>query len=340
MPAIRVSVNMPAPNYNLCSMFYKDYIDQILLDYEQKKGSGTLPLNLSAPTPARLRDECLIICEELQRKDEKILRDFFEQLVNSSTYEHVIKNCVISRFKPLINFLNKPTITTDEKNIELLAWLIRFEPRPFERWVQAGGHRPDKRAIIATLPEESGNDEPGKPEETPIVPPEDTGGGDVQESGAATIEVPVAERDKPGILLTILQAPAKLKLHSKVITIPLAAAVLASASLPVYNYIKAGFSNAGACMYWTGDQYRSVPCDQKIYGSLVIPLDTEKLFHFKKITRPDTITENGINRISYIRLNGNIEYYTRKGDHPVYTERTLNPLTEHMYQKHILPLKQ
>ncbi|MCD2424067.1 hypothetical protein LQ567_14910 [Niabella pedocola] len=325
-------------------MYYKDYIDQILQNYEQKKAAGNLSLNLSAPTPAQLRDECLIVCmERLEQKDAQTLRTFFGKTIDQKTCRHTIEHFDINRFRPLINFLETPTIDTNHKNVELLAWLINFEPRPLDRWEKKEANKPDKAAIPDSSPEETDNEAPGGPGQTKAAataPPEDTAQADPSGSEAASMATPLAAKDNSGVLSTALQAPGKPRFHFKTITIPLAAVAMASASLPVYNYIKEAFSNADACMYWTGDHYQSVPCNQKIYGSLIIPLDTEKLFHFKKITRPDTITEAGINRISYIRLNGGIEYYTRKGDHPVFTEKSLRPLTEHMYETHIRPLKQ
>ncbi|SDC79896.1 hypothetical protein [Niabella drilacis] len=316
-------------------MCYKDYIDQVLQEYNRKKTSGELQPNLNGPSPAQLRDECLIVCtERWERKDEQTLRMFYGKTVDQKTYRHIIENFDINKYKQLIKVLNNSMIDTKQKNIELLAWLIGFEPRPFDQWKKNGPHAPVGE----------GREDPKDPGETvaanPVLP-ENTGRQEPEGEGqGVTIAGPVVETDKPNRFLRILQALTTTKFHFNAITIPIATVVLASASLPVYKYVKEYFPNEGECMYWTGDHYQSISCDQKVYGSLVIPLDTEKLVHFKKITRPDTITEADINRISYIRLNGNIEYYTRKGDHPVHTERTLKPLTEHMYQAHILPLKQ
>ncbi|MBO9591520.1 MAG: hypothetical protein J7599_01340 [Niabella sp.] len=325
-------------------MYYKDYIDQILQYYAQKKAAGKLSSNLSVPTPALLRDECLIVCsEQLELKDEQTLRTFFGTQVDQKNYRHVIENFGIHKFRPLINFLDDPAIETSHKNIELLAWLISFEPRPLDQWKKKGANKTEEAFITDPFPEEKQNEAFPDGEQTTIsaaAPPEDTGEADVPAPDTATTAAAAAVNGRSMMFSTTGQAPAKSKFHFKAITIPLAAAALVSASLPVYKYIKEGFSDAGACMYWAGDHYQPVSCDQKVYGSLVIPMDTEKLFHFKKITRPDTITEAGINRVSYIRLNGGIEYYTRKGDHPVYTEKSLKPLTEHMYETHIRPLKQ
>lgn len=301
---------------------FADYTNLVLQEYEQKRTANQLPINLSAPTPARLRDECLIACRERwQRRDEKTLRDFFDQAGDQAVYLRLITNCDIDRFKPLSNFLKKQTATTDDKNIMLLAWLIGLEPFASEKSYE--GSQPEEK-MTETSP----------PESTTETPEVTTGDGIINK--------------ETKIVATGQRPPAKPKRHFKAVAIPVAMAVLALGGIFLYPYIKdqeppavmgAAFNNREACMYWTGDHYRQISCSQKVYGVQVVALDTEKLLHFKKITRPDTITEADINRMAYIRLNGTIEFYTRTGNHPVCPERSLRPLTEHIYEKHILPLK-
>ncbi|MCF3110887.1 hypothetical protein LL912_19030 [Niabella sp. CC-SYL272] len=321
-------------------MYYKDYIDQILQYYEQKKASGELPLNLSMPKPAPLRDECLIVCtERWERNDEQTLRTFFGAPVEPKTYQHIIENFDISKFKQLIKLLNNPAIETNHKNIELLAWLIDFKPRPFDRWKKEHANHLMKDAVEPAI---SRTDETATvdPEGPSTSSPGETGEKNTAAaSGTSIPDNPINHNEGTTPFSAKMQVSQKPEFHFNPITIPVGIMALALMAVIFYQYIM-GKPDEPACMYWTGDHYQSIPCNQKVYGSLVIPLDTEKLFHFKKITRPDTLTEADINRVSYIRLNGDIEFYTRKGDHPVYTERALNPLTEHIYQKHILPLKQ
>ncbi|KAA8484050.1 hypothetical protein BDE36_3573 [Arcticibacter tournemirensis] len=59
------------------------------------------------------------------------MQDFFERKVDADGYERVIRQFDTERFKPLCNFLKRRTNNTDEINIELLAWLIDFQPRPY-----------------------------------------------------------------------------------------------------------------------------------------------------------------------------------------------------------------
>ncbi|MES2274972.1 MAG: hypothetical protein V4592_03040 [Bacteroidota bacterium] len=102
--------------------------------YQDRKSSGELSLNLKHPTAAKLRNECLLLFRKgLDRADYRTLRSFLCRPDNEEIYESAIKQFDPDKFKPLNNFLKKGT-NTDEKNIELLAWLIDFRPRPYSNY--------------------------------------------------------------------------------------------------------------------------------------------------------------------------------------------------------------
>ncbi|MBO9620202.1 MAG: hypothetical protein J7539_14335 [Niabella sp.] len=305
---------------------FGDYTKLILQDYETKKAAGLLPLNLSKPTPARLRDECLIVCKgRFERKDEKMLRDFFGQADNDTGYLRIIKKCAIDRFRPLINFLKKPTIRTDEKNVELLAWLIDWNRRPFQLDKRYDLNEQGEAFLIKNDPAEKIQID----EEQEITEAFDT---------------LVNQENKMNAVINPGTAFAKPKYPLKPLAVFIIA-LLALAGIVIYQSgngrLQYGMGNTldnrGSCMYWTGDHYEQIPCNQKVYGVLVVALDSLKLLHFKKITQPDTLTEADINRVFYIKYNGKIEFYTGGGAHPVYTERSLKPLTAYIYEKYILP---
>lgn len=110
-----------------------DYKNAVIADYHQKKFKGQLSLNLAQPRPGQLREECLLTLNARPEvKDEKIIRDFFNFGAVSNDYSHCIKGFDPDRLKPLSNFLKGKTEDPDPKNIELLAWLIDFEPRPYK----------------------------------------------------------------------------------------------------------------------------------------------------------------------------------------------------------------
>ncbi|MDN5289037.1 MAG: hypothetical protein JWR38_5311 [Mucilaginibacter sp.] len=88
------------------------------------------------------------------------------------------------------------------------------------------------------------------------------------------------------------------------------------------------------CMYWTGDHYQAISCNQKISGTTIYALDTLQLNHFKRITTPDTI--KSLRGIWYSKIDNVVEFYTADGFHPVHTARKLKPLTDGIREKYIL----
>lgn len=309
-------------------MSFIDYTKLVLRYYEQKKAKGKLPLNLSVPTPARLRDECLIAYKRLQRKDEKVLRDFFGAPGIDNTYLRIIANFDINRFKPLLNFLKKPTIKTDEKNVELLAWLIDFQPRPNEY-----GRRYDT--------EENANGIPAEAEEDSL---QDTAPGEHQRPQP---EMATPQTGQPGQIAEIgnrsLSLVHKLPQLKKTLTYIMLVIVVVATVLfykgktggNSETIMGASIPTSGHCMYWAGDYYEPTPCTPKRGDTLLVELDSAKLFRFKRIAHPETITKDDIGRVAYVKLDGRIEYYTDTGFHPVYTHKRLKPLTKFMFDKYI-----
>ncbi len=113
-------------------LLYPDYESLVVQYYQKKRADNIVHSGLIDPTPARLRDACLDICRDrYSEKDERMLKEFFGQGNDKAACLRAIERLEAAKFKPLANFLNKSTSSTERKNIELLAWLIDFQPRPF-----------------------------------------------------------------------------------------------------------------------------------------------------------------------------------------------------------------
>src|ERR1700761_147273 len=118
---------------------FEDYAAEVLRDYKRKSAGGTLLTNLMHPTPAKLKRECLIVFEKRYlKKDEVILSSFFEPKQDKEAYRLAIKKHERDKFKSLNDILKNGERKTDEKNIELLAWLIDYPHRPYRKWVDDG----------------------------------------------------------------------------------------------------------------------------------------------------------------------------------------------------------
>jgi len=114
---------------------FNHYKTLVLQIYREKISAGTLSPNLVNPTPAKVKAECIQVCEErFLKSDEGVLRVIFRQQDGPVAYRLAIKQRDTDTFKPLCNFLKGGTNNPDEKNVELLAWLIDFEPRPYVVW--------------------------------------------------------------------------------------------------------------------------------------------------------------------------------------------------------------
>ena len=113
-------------------MSESEYKAWVLEDYDRKVAARLLPVELVSPTPGGLKAESVKICERrFNNKDEIILRSFFNEKDGAAAYRLAIQNSNAEVFKTLSNFLRDRSITTSLKNINLLAWLIDFQPRPF-----------------------------------------------------------------------------------------------------------------------------------------------------------------------------------------------------------------
>jgi hypothetical protein len=89
------------------------------------------------------------------------------------------------------------------------------------------------------------------------------------------------------------------------------------------------------CMYWTGDRYESIDCNEKVSNFSIIPLDTQKLNHLQKITSPDTLTTNALGKVWYTKIAGEHQFFTDSGVHPLDTQKKLKPLTRYILSNHV-----
>ncbi len=282
-------------------MLYIDYKSKVLLKYKTARQAKNLPPFLMQPTPANLRSECVHVCQErFDKKDQEILRTFFGPHDTQRAYINTIANFDVDKFRPLLNFITEKTSDTELKNIELLAWLVDFKPRPFD----SSYKEPD----IETSSGETENINDN------IVT--NTQGTEVVETKPVEVDTGNKEVQKSG------------HKHHVFIT-GLVLFIISIAGYWIYE-------NTDHCMYWADDHYEAVSCNQQINNALIIPADNLRLRYFKKITRPDTISIKALGHIWYSKINNDIEFFTSDGHHPVQLQYQLKPLTKYMIEKHIV----
>ncbi|OJV50954.1 MAG: hypothetical protein BGO31_10835 [Bacteroidetes bacterium 43-16] len=104
--------------------------------YLEKKKLGILPSNLLIPTIGRLKKECLLqLQHEYLKTDLPAFKSFFEQYNEESINLEKCHYFSPDKFRALVSYLRNDNIKTDIKNIELLAILIDFKPRPYQKFL-------------------------------------------------------------------------------------------------------------------------------------------------------------------------------------------------------------
>jgi hypothetical protein len=316
-----------------------NYTKQVLRDYGKKRAANALSPRLLNSSSAKLRWECMDVCNErYQKKDEKALRDFFGVFTDKESCAEAIYNCVTDKFKPLSNFLKKELQGgPSDKNIELLAWLINFENRPYQYGTiyadpdEEPGETPQSSKERATELYEAtpeGNTpveaplQEGPKTETRLPPPtdiDDPSPASLQQETPASTPLPFLKRK--AIIATSLVIASGISIY------------LGTREKPTV-YARTGQEK---CMYWNEDHYEPISCGLKPPSPdlPVIALDSLKLNTFKKITRPDTITSKDKGRIWYVNIKKNIEFYTSEGFHPIKQEYRLRPVTDYIISKYI-----
>jgi hypothetical protein len=301
-------------------MLPPNYSTAVLACYHQKLAANDLSIDIRQLSPASLKAACLEECRErYDRKDERILKGFFGQGSDQQACLLAIDDLDINKFRPLVYFIKGKTKNPDDKVVELVAWLIDFKHRPYD---------PRKDYSIAPHP----------PQETLIDK-----GIDVSPTGPAGNEnglqpiSPEHIEDSPKTISP--EARIERKKSKRIIlaiTISIAFGIVVFWSWP-RKPMPPRMDGTQSCMFWADDHYQPISCSQKLGNALVIPLDSDKMAHFRKITRPDTITENALGSIWCVKFHGAYECYTSPGYHPIDTSLKLRLLTDYILIKHIHP---
>ncbi|MDA3613775.1 hypothetical protein [Polluticaenibacter yanchengensis] len=340
---------------------YQDYIDRILEEYEKKKLANELSDSLLLLTTAKLRNECLSVYKKRYNKryDEKALQSFFGIIDEQEDMLRSIKRINVDKFRQPISLLRGEIKDTDIKNVELIAWLVDFQPRPFVfgRDYSRTEDLETKRTITE-IEKRTNQDNVDEICEWEIGIGNDTDSGD-NSGGGQNIEgeqYTEGINDGKGTLMKQEYKDRRKGIQEEIPKIPISkwysysskkVAVIAFVLLAVAFTFKERlmieigvlFAN-NKCMYWNGEYYVAAPCDEKVKGRFLIALDEEKIKDFKKITNPDTLDQNDVGSVWYTKITkDSLEYYTGYGNHPVWYNKRLKPLSKYIVDTHILKSK-
>ncbi|TDG37545.1 hypothetical protein EZJ43_00155 [Pedobacter changchengzhani] len=275
------------------------YRKEVLQAYQNRKISGKLSPNLTSPTGAKLKAECAIVYSERPSiKDDEILRLFFT--VRDKDYTKGIEHYGIDGFKQLVKVLNGKDIKIGSKYIELLAWLIDFQPRPYQL--------KDAYAVSSVGEKSLTSNQSEKP----------------------NLPVHSGEEKKLGGNNFITEPEANARPKIKFNKLILALVSITIMGIIIYFIAKPKY------MYWKVDRYETMAFYKKVGDTPILEIDHFKAKHLKKITQPDTLTENALGKVWYVKVNvDSAEFYTSRGEYPLDTNKVLKPVTKYILAKYV-----
>lgn len=302
------------------------YIKLVFRTYQSLRSTPEFSPALKQPTPASIRKECLTVYKERpDKKDEPVLRSFFGPAASNNSFLSAIENFPTDGFRAFVNYLKGKAVKTDDKNVELLAWLIDFPHRPYrygmdimlsekENAILNGVDHIDEN--VSQEIEEANDDD-----EAIFDQPHENA---VENHTLHTVhkQIPVDSINPVG---EIKSGKNVLIIDKKwlIIGVALFVSIL---SVGIYWL----YDKSANCMYWTGDHYEKIDCDEDINDKVVFNEDRWK--NFRKITDLSTITEKSIGVVHYFG-NKNREFFTSGGKHPIETTRYLRVMTRYIWEK-------
>lgn len=299
---------------------HPQYVKLVFGTYQLLRSAPDFSPALKQPTPAGARNECITVYKERpDNNDAPALRSFFGPAENNS-FLGAIENTRPEGFKTFTNYLKGKAVNTDDKNVELLAWLINFSHRPYRFGMDVVLNETEK----AILSNEGQIDE--EDDKT-----------DHSENETAVKAVPAADKEAP--VVPIVQPTQNDQVSSEVVEsrhidlILVRKWIIIGGSL-LFILFTLGFflfyEKDDQCMYWKDDHYERVDCDAEVNDK--IAFDEERWKNFRKITDISTITKKSIGVVHYYG-NKNREFYTMGGKHPIETTRYLKVMTPYIWEK-------
>lgn len=320
-------------------MTFAQFKEEVFALYQAKKIRQELDDHLVNPSPAKLRDYCLIrLSEGLPPEDIEVFQKFFDPLKREKNLEEAIAKYNTGYLKALQKFALNITQDPEDRVVKLFAILVDYQPRPFRFNYDNLDHPPLKDAPIeeehfeAKEDIENASPAPSEPqainydndvlEEDQV---ETIGVADDKNDNIATTEES-NEADEAENMGVLVHSSKKLILNKYALRFS------GIASLIIAIFFTVHYLTPEDCMCWNGEKYIEVDCQDQTQRYQVIGLDQDKLEHFRKITRPDTLGLKDLGNIWYSKIDNEIEFFTAPGYHPIQTMRSLKATTKHIFE--------
>lgn len=296
------------------------YQKEILAKYNKNKG-GVLSTYLLNPTPRLIKQACILLLDKRASAEDKNILSCFFQFRDEENRLKEIKNFDNDRFRPIVNFLKGRTNNTSDENIELISWLIDFEPRPLHKYLNSThliSEKDDSKHLVGQELEELDNTNLDGLERR-------------REEERKKLEEAIRKKEK--------------KRRRRFITISISVAfgmtilILGIQNWPL-NILKKS-SARRECMTWADSLYIKVSCDKgpfSQFGTTVDSLDQMKLEKMRKVkvnAAYQFFSNTGEPLIWYYKKGSKeIEYFTAPGLHPT-TGETLRKVTPYIIETYV-----
>ncbi|GGB22807.1 hypothetical protein [Mucilaginibacter rubeus] len=263
---------------------------------------------LIRPTRGRIRQRLLKLMEDgIGRRDVPMLVRYLEMNAGDNDYLAAIKDTDADDFRGFEKFLLNTSISTAEKNVELLAWLIDFPARPFQEYIKSGGVDPD---VI----EENVSSSPIEEVLDNVIDNNDATGSKTEGNETNTEIIGQEE-----IISQKKSVSKDWRLY-----IGIAMVIL------LVGLIWMLAPGNKECMYWNDDHYVATSCNIPKPDTSFILLDEARLKSFRRIKRVDTLTAYAVGRFWYVRVADSIEVFSAGGIHPLYPDKKLKKVTDYV----------
>ncbi len=115
---------------------FESFMAAVKQQYEVSK-NGRYSGFLLNPSPAQLRNLCLLLLENnLSKIDEAIFRGFF-QVPEGAVLRKAVENFDVEKFRAVGNFLKGRSEKTNAVSLNLISVLVDYQPRPLNKYLKA-----------------------------------------------------------------------------------------------------------------------------------------------------------------------------------------------------------
>lgn len=320
-----------------------DYKKLLATAYQKLRQSGERT-RLTNPTRGSIREECIVVYKERGKdNDQHILTAFFGNPGPNRTMLDLIEGSLAEDFRNLHYYMTGVNNSTSNKNLELLAWLIDFPHRPNridnyviltdeEKFILGTGNTGETMPV-KEVQEMGVIGESAEQSREPDVANDVEGEADAGEFMGSTLRDPEKEEQaeydggrKRGWLNRVPKWAKK------------GAVIMGIGAVCSGGYIIIAPPPQKKCMYWAGDHYEKVRCGEEANGRFIIPIEKDQ-FNIRRIMREDTITEQHIGKLFYIKHHNDIQYFTQGGKYPEDLTRDLQKLSRYIFEKDSLNRK-